>query len=155
MKFTDPEVLQAIRYGKNKGPLLPLVAGNFELGVDMRNKPWPGELFITAGPDPKVLIADEVLIHLSEHPEQIHPDVTLERHRCTDLHPCTCPPAARVGRADCPQHGFNPKICLICHCGAECFARSLLRFVTRQGTVVYTITGHQAAPPAWVAEWPD
>jgi hypothetical protein len=111
---------------------MPLVSGDFEVGLDMRRKDWPGELFIVSGPDPKVLIADEVLVHMAYHPEEIHPDVTLERRRCDP-----------------------DKRCIICHMDGECFYGSILRFVTRQMTVVYRIVGHEAAPNGWWAQWPD
>ena len=139
MKFIDPRVLSAIQYGYREGPLMPVISGDFEVGIDMRNKDWPGELFITSGPDPRVLIADEVLYQLAYRPEEVHPDVTLQRRRCD--------PDRR---------------CIICHSGGECFYGSLLRFECRAGrddyahrTVIYQIVGHEARPSAWWARWPD
>lgn len=137
-----------------------IISGNFEVGIDTTNKPWPGELWIVSGPDPRVLIADEVLYLFLTRPADIHPDVTLDRRRCTDLHPCTCSPGDgplvnRFPVDDCPQHGYTPKICLICHSGGQCFYGSLLRFVCREKTVVYRLNGHEARPPGWWGEWPD
>jgi hypothetical protein len=139
MPDRDGGLLSAIRYGRYKEKLMPLVAGDFELGIDMREVDWPGELFIVSGPDPVILVADDVLMHMFWQPEDIHPDVTLER--AASGHGST---GHAVGDYECYGRA-----------GHVCFHNSMLRFRCREQTVVYRIGDYEPARNAWWAAWPD
>ena len=139
MSFRDLGVLQAIRYGHRKDPLLPLVSGEFELGIDCRNKDWPGELFIAAGPDPRVLIADEVLHQMADRPDEMHPDVKLEWQPLELCDPQRC----------CRSRGF------LALRGNNCFYGALLKVDTTSGRVIYRIGDYEAERGGWWAQWAD
>jgi hypothetical protein len=106
------------------------VCGRFEVGIDLRREPWPGELTIEAGPDSTILVADELLWRMLKHPEDVHPDVEFE---FDDGNFCSCPM-------------LN---------GRECFHGSIMRFKTTDGTVIYRVGEYEPVRNAWWARWPD
>jgi hypothetical protein len=116
------------------------VHGRFELGIDRRNDPdGLGELFVTAGPDPKILVADEMLHQIVHKPLRVHPGVTLAWQ---PFEPC--PPDAC-----CQVKGYMAMR------GNNCFYGALLTFDTTSGRIIYRIGEFHLGLNAWWAQWPD
>jgi hypothetical protein len=113
--------------------------GTFEVGIDCSRVEWPGELWVVNGPDPRILVADEMLHQIVQHPERIHPGVRLEWQ---PLEPC--PP-----ESCCKLTG------LLALRGNNCFYGALLSFDTQQGRIIYRIGTINAELNAWWAQWPD
>jgi hypothetical protein len=116
-----------------------LPGGNLELGIDRRNDPLLGELFVVAGPDPKILVADELLHQIVHNPLSIHPGVTLAWQPWEP-----CPP----GRC-CQAKGY------LALPGNNCFYGALLTFDTTSGRIIYRIGEFDVGLNAWWAAWPD
>ena len=89
--------------------------GTFEVRIDRRRVHDTGELFVVAGPDPPILVADEMLWTMVHHREDIHPAITLAWQPLE-----SCPP---------------PTCCQVIN-GRECFYGALLTFDTTSGRIV-------------------
>lgn len=136
------------------------IVGNLELGIDISRVDWPGELFISDGPDPKVLLPNELIwkLYLRNNSDEVnrfraaarepqwidtvHPDITLERR--TEGHGST---GHGVGDHDC-----DVQLGRVCHFG------SILRITTndeQHPQLVYVLTKYELERDAWWAQWPD
>ena len=118
--------------------------GRLEVAVDrrlsVRERAGPhGELYVLDGPDPRILLADELLHTLVWKPELVHPGITLEWQ---PLDPC--PPAGC-----CQRRGY------LALRGNNCYYGALLTFDTQQGRIVYRIDVFDLEVNAWWAQWPD
>lgn len=99
-----------------------------------------GLLDIIDGPDPRILIADEVLWNLAHDPEGHHPLVSLEWQPL-----CPCP--AETCCQSCPQGPSAGQ--------RECFYGSKLTIDTSSRKLIYIVGEYHCEQNAWWAHWPD
>jgi hypothetical protein len=113
--------------------------GRFEVAIDLRRDEL-GELVMQEEPDPRILVADEMLHTIIHRPLLVHPAITLAWE---SWEPCHAPP-----EVCCKDRGFMALR------GNNCFYGALLTFDTTSGRIVYRIKEF-VEPRAWRAQWPD
>jgi hypothetical protein len=121
------------------------VVGTFEVGIDRRlhvrqRAGEDGELYVVAGPDPTILVADEVLHQIVHHSEQVHPGVSM---MWAAAHPV------------CQATGCCQNLGFLALPGNNCFYGALLTFDTQQGRIIYRIGTYDLERHGWLARWPD
>ena len=121
--------------------------GTLEVGIDISRVDWPGELFIAAGPGPRIVIADELLRQLVDEPDKIHPDIDLEHAGawCPELSkPFTdrkCGLRAMQSR--------DPDRAYMCFHGLKLTIRTIER------KLIYMVGEYNFELDGWWASWPD
>ena len=113
--------------------------GRLMLSAEFNGTDGLGPLSIVAGPDPRVLLADEVLYALRYQSDLLHPDITLQSP--TEGHGST---GHSVDQYDC--RGLA---------GGQCYHGSILRIKTVERDLVYIVDTYEPELNGWWAHWPD